>query len=78
MGKELRSLWEYVEFYIGTLVTLVAAWSFFVFNYNKKKLRRLLPLGPFPWPVIGNLHLLGKLPHQALAALSLKYGKSQP
>jgi cytochrome P450 len=77
MGQEFgfatRSLWEYAEFYIEALVALVVAWSFFIF-INRNKLRRLLPPGPFPLPVIGNLHLLGKLPHQALAALSLKYG----
>ncbi|KAF7819855.1 cytochrome P450 CYP736A12-like [Senna tora] len=32
------------------------------------------PPGPPAWPVIGNLHLLGKLPHRSLQSLSNKYG----
>eukprot|EP00253_Pinus_taeda_P016590 PITA_16590 len=61
-----------LEFYMKlaiALVALVVAWSFFVKGRNRK-----LPPGPFPLPIIGNLHLLGQLPHQALAALSLKFG----
>jgi hypothetical protein len=30
--------------------------------------------GPFPWPVVGNLLILGKLPHRAFYKLSKKYG----
>jgi cytochrome P450 len=54
---------------VVSLVALLVAWSFFV-----KGRKRRLPPGPFPLPIIGNLHQLGKLPHQALAALSLKFG----
>ncbi|KAL0429936.1 UNVERIFIED_CONTAM: Trimethyltridecatetraene synthase [Sesamum radiatum] len=33
-----------------------------------------LPPGPKPWPVIGNLNLIGPLPHRSLHQLSQKYG----
>ncbi|XP_044464643.1 trimethyltridecatetraene synthase-like [Mangifera indica] len=32
------------------------------------------PPGPKPWPIIGNLNLIGPLPHQSLHKLAQKYG----
>ncbi|KAM0845071.1 hypothetical protein ACQ4PT_056629 [Festuca glaucescens] len=33
-----------------------------------------LPPGPKPWPIIGNLNLIGSLPHRSIHALSKRYG----
>ncbi|KAL7180495.1 hypothetical protein ACSBR1_043656 [Camellia fascicularis] len=33
-----------------------------------------LPPGPKPWPIIGNLNLIGSLPHRSIHDLSQKYG----
>nr|CAB3453511.1 unnamed protein product [Digitaria exilis] len=33
-----------------------------------------LPPGPKPWPIIGNLDLMGALPHRSVHELSRKYG----
>ncbi|GAA0170175.1 oxygenase [Lithospermum erythrorhizon] len=38
----------------------------------QKKLK--LPPGPKPWPIIGNLNLMGTLPHRSLHQLSNKHG----
>ncbi|GLJ31806.1 hypothetical protein SUGI_0639730 [Cryptomeria japonica] len=46
----------------------------FVYKLRRDGSRLKLPPGPRPWPVVGNLHLLGNLPHQALTTLARKYG----
>ena len=33
-----------------------------------------LPPGPKPWPIIGNLNLIGELPHRSMHELSKRYG----
>ena len=43
-------------------------------RWNPKRRRYNLPPGPRPWPVIGNLNLLGTLPHRSVHALSKQYG----
>jgi hypothetical protein len=54
---------ESVEFYVKVGSALL---------FKKRKGR--LPPGPFPLPIIGNLHMVGALLHRALAALSMKHG----
>nr|GMD23206.1 flavonoid 3'-monooxygenase-like [Ipomoea batatas] len=44
-----------------------------LFSRRQPSCRRLPP-GPKPWPIIGNLHLLGPIPHQSFHSLSKKYG----
>ncbi|XP_073303353.1 trimethyltridecatetraene synthase-like [Primulina huaijiensis] len=52
----------------------LVAFSLFLLRsvIHRRKLK--LPPGPKPWPVIGNLNLIGSLPHQSLHQLSQKYG----
>ncbi|GFQ00615.1 flavonoid 3'-monooxygenase [Phtheirospermum japonicum] len=45
------------------------------FIYNPRKPEKKLPPGPRPWPIIGNLNLIGSIPHQSLHSLSQKYGE---
>ncbi|KAL3632877.1 hypothetical protein CASFOL_025861 [Castilleja foliolosa] len=58
----------------------IQIWSLFaiiLLTILTKTLRRKklnLPPGPKPWPVIGNLNLIGPLPHQSLHHLSQTYG----
>ncbi|XP_057841414.2 cytochrome P450 71AU50 [Cryptomeria japonica] len=46
----------------------------FLYMRSNGRNKYKLPPGPRPWPVIGSLHLLGKLPHQSLTTLAKKYG----
>jgi hypothetical protein len=57
---------------ILTIVAIVVFYSF-VQWFCHTQLKR--PPRPFPiWPLLGNLPLLGKIPHQDLYKLSKKYG----
>ncbi|KAL8466345.1 hypothetical protein ACS0TY_035446 [Phlomoides rotata] len=62
---------------ILSIIAIIAA-TFLTLHFLKKIFRRTeklnLPPGPKPWPVIGNLNLIGALPHQSLDHLSRKYG----
>ncbi|KAI3768528.1 hypothetical protein L2E82_19280 [Cichorium intybus] len=56
------------------LATAVSLLIFILLNYPQGT-KKNLPPGPRPWPLIGNLNLIGPLPHQSLHNLSQTYGK---
>eukprot|EP01018_Ginkgo_biloba_P040888 Gb_18008 [translate_table: standard] len=56
------------------LAVLLVAWIFFKIWHGSSDQKLKLPRGPRPLPIIGNLHMLGKLPHKKLRELSKKYG----
>ena len=59
--------------WLATLATLFLLYR--LLSHHLSSRRRLnLPPGPKPWPIIGNLNLIGSLPHRSFHTLSQKYG----
>ncbi|KAK8500635.1 hypothetical protein V6N12_020327 [Hibiscus sabdariffa] len=59
---------------IGALCSFIYIFRTIVFCPNHNKNGRKLPPGPRSLPLIGNLHMLGKFPHQNLHHLAKRYG----
>lgn len=60
-----------IQWLLLALISAAAAILISKFFETQQK----LPPGPRPWPIIGNLNLLGSIPHQSLHHLSQKYGE---
>eukprot|EP01132_Coremiostelium_polycephalum_P012017 gene12017-14698_t len=58
--------------YIYPVVVILILW---IWSSSLTKAFKKVPPGPRPLPIIGNLHQLGKNPHESLYQMYLKYGK---
>ncbi|KAH6795332.1 hypothetical protein C2S51_036318 [Perilla frutescens var. frutescens] len=67
-----------MENFITILLALVIAAALTIISkklHQSCRGHRNLPPGPKPWPIIGNMHLIGPSPHKSLHSLSQKYGE---
>ncbi|KAL8053438.1 hypothetical protein ABFX02_05G071000 [Erythranthe guttata] len=64
-----------MELFAVSIVVLVAvlSWFLWVRSGSRSHHRQLAP-GPYPFPIIGNIHELGKHPHRSLTKLLKTYG----
>ncbi|WMV47016.1 hypothetical protein MTR67_040401 [Solanum verrucosum] len=62
---------DYMNILLGLLFAYFLVHGVVIFSLRRSK--RVAP-GPFPLPIIGNLHLLGDKPHISLAQLAKKHG----
>ncbi|XP_047147702.1 trimethyltridecatetraene synthase-like [Vigna umbellata] len=68
MALQLPSLPSTAPAFLAAFLVLL------LFLRRLRRRRYNLPPGPKPWPVIGNLNLIGSLPHRSIHELSQKYG----
>ncbi|KAJ7945346.1 Cytochrome p450 [Quillaja saponaria] len=59
---------------IGITIALVSLALLQAWRWSSKKKGKRLPPGPKGLPILGNLHMLGALPHRDLHRLAQKYG----
>lgn len=58
----------------SVFMSLLLALTLFFSRIIRGKAPRKLPPGPYPLPIIGNIHKLGKHPHKSLSELAQVYG----
>nr|POE56154.1 geraniol 8-hydroxylase [Quercus suber] len=63
-----------MDYYLVLLLILPFVWAFIRIVASNNLSSQTLPPGPRPFPIIGNILELGKLPHQEIAKLSETYG----
>ncbi|XP_050289096.1 cytochrome P450 76T24-like isoform X4 [Quercus robur] len=63
-----------MDYYLVLLLMLPFVWAFIRIVTSNNLSSQTLPPGPHPFPIIGNILELGKLPHQEIAKLSKTYG----
>ncbi|CAK9324780.1 unnamed protein product [Citrullus colocynthis] len=60
--------------WLSYAVAWIATLALLLLSRRLRRRKLNLPPGPKPWPLIGNLDLIGSLPHQSIHQLSKKYG----
>ncbi|XP_019198878.1 PREDICTED: cytochrome P450 71A1-like [Ipomoea nil] len=60
--------------WIAYAVTWLSTIALILLAKHLRRRKLHLPPGPKPWPIIGNLNLIGTLPHCSIHNLSEKYG----
>ncbi|XP_055813982.1 geraniol 8-hydroxylase-like isoform X2 [Solanum dulcamara] len=63
---------DYYTLVLGSIFSLIFLYT--TLAKLSSRGTKKLPPGPSPWPIIGNLHLLGEKPHVSLANLAKIYG----
>ncbi|KAG0541745.1 hypothetical protein BDA96_02G044000 [Sorghum bicolor] len=67
----------WASFFLGIIVLAIALFLLSILHRRRHpsgNRKYNLPPGPRPWPVIGNLNLIGPLPHRSVHELSKRYG----